>query len=248
MKNAIIIGAGSTIASCVIDKLAAKDFNIYLLARDSEALLEKQQDLNVKYPNANIFIQAFDVLANSMDQITEKINICFDTLGTVEVVLIAYGTLPNQKLCENDLKEESSALRINGVSVLEICHHVANKLQLQKSGTLAVITSVAGLRGRQSNYIYGAAKSMVNIYLQGLRNRVNQYGVQVLTVMPGFVDTKMTAEFKKGLLWAKPGKVADDIVNAIFKKKDIIYTPWFWRYIMLIIKSIPESIFKKMKL
>src|SRR5579863_4468410 len=138
--------------------------------------------MNVKYPNANVLVKTFDAENDTGIILEEKINAGFDTLGTIDVVLIAYGNLPNQSVCEQDLAEESRALKINGTSVLEICHHVANKLQLQKSGTLAVITSVAGLRGRQSNYIYGAAKGLINIYLQGLRNRMNQCGVNVLTI------------------------------------------------------------------
>ncbi len=114
--------------------------------------------------------------------------------------------------------------------------------------TLAVISSVAGDRGRQSNYIYGAAKGGLTVFLQGLRNRLAPKGIHVLTIKPGFVDTPMTKDFKKGFLWVKPEAVARSIVKAVNKKRDVVYAPWFWRYIMLIIRLIPERIFKKMTL
>ena len=139
-------------------------------------------------------------------------------------------------------------LSTNAISTISLLTHLANRLEMQKSGTIAVVTSVAGDRGRQSNYVYGAAKGMVSIFLQGLRNRLHKAGVNVLDIKPGFVDTPMTAEFKKGLLWAKPESVAGSIVNGIDRGKYEIYTPFFWRIIMLVIRNIPESIFKKANL
>jgi short-subunit dehydrogenase len=111
-----------------------------------------------------------------------------------------------------------------------------------------VISSVAGDRGRQSNYVYGTAKSAVSTFSQGLRNRLARAGVKVVTIKPGFVDTPMTAAFKKGALWATPGAVAKRIHQAMTKGEDVVYTPWFWRWIMAIIKAVPESIFKKARL
>ncbi len=111
-----------------------------------------------------------------------------------------------------------------------------------------MIGSVAGDRGRQSNYVYGTAKGALALFLQGMRNRLSKRGVQVLTIKPGFVDTPMTASFPKGPLWATPDKVAEDIEKAIDKRRDVLYTPGFWRLIMLIIKSVPEAIFKRLSL
>ena len=248
MKNAIIIGSNSTIATAVVNNLSSLGFNLYLLARDDIKLNEKRQDLLVKYPQAKVYIDTFDAIIDKGNILEAKLNKAFSDLGQVDLVLVAHGNLPDQKKCELNFVDTTDALQVNALSIIEICHHVANKLQQQKNGTLSVISSVAGERGRQSNYIYGTAKGMINIYLQGLRNRLYSHGVNVLTILPGFVDTNMTREFKKGLLWAKPEKVANDIVKAVFKHKDIIYTPWFWKYIMKLIKLIPESKFKKMKL
>ena len=125
---------------------------------------------------------------------------------------------------------------------------LANYFEKRGEGTLAAISSVAGDRGRQSNYVYGTAKAAVNTYLQGLRNRLYSKGVHVLTIKPGFVDTPMTAHLRQGPLFASADRVARDIVKAIEKKKCIIYTPWFWRWIMLLIRLIPEPVFRRLKL
>jgi decaprenylphospho-beta-D-erythro-pentofuranosid-2-ulose 2-reductase len=136
----------------------------------------------------------------------------------------------------------------NGLSVVALLTLVANQLEQQGHGAIAVISSVAGDRGRQSNYVYGSAKAMVSAFLSGLRQRLAKKGVHVITVKPGFVDTPMTAHLPKGPLWAKPEQVAKDIRRAIDKGQRIVYTPGFWRFIMLIIKHIPEFVFVKLKL
>jgi short-subunit dehydrogenase len=121
-------------------------------------------------------------------------------------------------------------------------------LEPRGTGTLAAISSVAGDRGRQSNYVYGTAKGAVSLFLQGLRNRLSKSGVRVLTIKPGFVDTPMTADFPKGALRAKPEQIARGIERAVEKGRDIIYLPSFWRLIMLVIRAIPEGIFKRLSL
>jgi len=131
---------------------------------------------------------------------------------------------------------------------MSLLTHLANYFETQKAGTLAVISSVAGERGRQSNYVYGAAKGAVSIFLQGLRQRLDKSGVHVLTIKPGFVDTPMTKELKKGLLWADPQAVAKLIHKGVAAKKSIIYTPGYWALIMAVIKAIPERLFKKIAL
>mgnify|MGYP000704499895 CR=1 FL=1 len=134
------------------------------------------------------------------------------------------------------------------MSTISLLTHIANKFEEQGKGTISVISSVAGDRGRQSNYIYGTAKGALNIFMQGLRNRLHRAGVQVLTIKPGFVDTPMTADLSKGILWVQPEKIADDIYQAIKKNKNEIYTPWFWRPVMMIIKSMPGFVFNRLKL
>jgi decaprenylphospho-beta-D-erythro-pentofuranosid-2-ulose 2-reductase len=131
---------------------------------------------------------------------------------------------------------------------MSVLTHLANRFERQGFGTIAVISSVAGDRGRQSNYVYGAAKGAVSIFMQGLRNRLHPRGVQVLTIKPGFVDTPMTAAFPKGILWARPQQVARGICEAIEKKRDVVYLPWFWSPIMGVIRGLPEALFKRLRL
>ncbi|MDQ3267568.1 MAG: SDR family NAD(P)-dependent oxidoreductase, partial [Pseudomonadota bacterium] len=136
----------------------------------------------------------------------------------------------------------------NFLSVVSLLTLLANRFEEQGHGCLAVISSVAGDRGRQSNYFYGSAKGGLSVFLQGLRNRLASRGVQVLTIKPGFVDTPMTTGFKKGALWVGPNVIAAGIHRAIRRHSNEVYLPWFWWGIMTIIKAIPERIFKHLKL
>jgi len=185
---------------------------------------------------------------NHFEAHEETVNVAFDVLGKVDVVLIAYGILPDQKACEQDCNMALAELNTNAISVMSLLTSIANKLEVQKSGTIAVITSVAGDRGRQSNYVYGASKRMVSTFLQGLRNRLYRSGVNVLDIKPGFVDTPMTKQFDKGVLWANPSDIAKGIVASIDKNKHTVYLPRFWRLIMIVIRIMPEVLFKRMKL
>jgi len=171
-----------------------------------------------------------------------------DKLGVIDIVLIAHGTLPDQNIIQDNYQASLEALTTNGLSAISLMQAAAKPMMLNERGTIAVISSVAGDRGRQSNYVYGTAKAMVSTFAQGLRNRLSASGVHVITIKPGFVDTPMTKAVEKNFLFAKADQVAADIVTGIEKKRNIIYTPFFWRYILLIIKFIPESIFKKLKL
>jgi short-subunit dehydrogenase len=121
-------------------------------------------------------------------------------------------------------------------------------MQAQGSGTIAVVTSVAGDRGRQSNYVYGAAKGGVSRFLEGLRHRLHQAGVKVIDIKPGFVDTPMTAAFRKGPLWVGPEQVAKDIERALDRNRADVYTPWFWRWIMLAVRALPNALMHRTKL
>jgi short-subunit dehydrogenase len=170
-------------------------------------------------------------------------------LDQINIILIAHGTLPNQEKCNSNINLARQEFNTNATSTILLCQKIGNLLEKQKSGLLAVITSVAGDRGRQSNYIYGSAKGAVNIFLQGLRNRLTKSNVSVLTVKPGFVDTPMTAHLSKNPLFSKPDTIAKGIVRAINKNKSKeIYLPGYWRIIMFIIKAIPGKIFNKLSL
>jgi len=245
MSKVLIIGATSAIAKAVARQLADEKNEFFLVARNDEQLQIVADDITVRGAS-NVTTHVCEL--QHLDSHPALIDTVYDTLGNVDIALIAHGTLPEQDVIQNNVTAVLDEININGVSVISLATLLAARLEKGHKGTLAVISSVAGDRGRQSNYVYGAAKGMVSIYMQGLRNRLNPLGIQVLTIKPGFVDTPMTASFKKGALWATPEKVAADIIRAVKRGGSELYTPFFWRYIMLVIKSIPEFIFKRLKL
>lgn len=245
MQKILIIGATSAIAEAVAQRFATGGHTLYLLARNLERLQMLSADLKVRGAN-EVFQGEFD--ANTLDSHAELLKKVVSEMGGLDTVLIAHGTLGDQKACEADFQKTLVELHTNAISVISLLTHLANHFEQQRHGSIAVIGSVAGDRGRQSNYVYGTAKGALGIFMQGLRNRLHKYGVQVLTIKPGFVDTPMTVAFPKGPLWATPEKVALDIEQALEKKKDVLYTPGFWMLIMLIIKSTPERFFKRLSL
>lgn len=165
-------------------------------------------------------------------------------LQGIDTVLIAHGTLPNQQLCEHDAELAIREIHTNALSTVALLTHIANRFEAMGAGTIAVISSVAGDRGRRSNYVYGCSKALVTAFSSGLRQRLHKSGVAVLTIKPGFVDTPMTKEFRKGMLWASPASVAARIVKAIDNRDDVLYVPWFWWWVMTIIKALPERFLK----
>jgi len=181
-----------------------------------------------------------------MDKHEELLNVADDALDSVDIVLIAHGTLSNQKKCEFSVEETLKEIQTNAFSTISLLTLISNRFEARKNGTICVISSVAGDRGRASNYVYGSAKAMVTAFTSGLRQRLHKSNVAVVTIKPGFVDTPMTSELKKGVLWAKPSDVAKGVVRAINKKRSERYLPSFWWLIMMVIKKIPNSIFKKL--
>jgi len=245
MQRILIIGATSTIAQAVAKLYAQSGAQLFLVGRNSEKLAQISQDLMVRgATTADIF--ACDLADKTKHE--EILHAANKILGDMDIALIAHGTLPEQKECENSIEQTMQELEVNFLSVVSLLTLLANNFEKQARGCIAVISSVAGDRGRQSNYVYGAAKGGLTVFLGGLRNRLSKVGVHVLTIKPGFVITPMTQEFKKGLLWAQPESVARVIVSAIEKRKNVVYVPWFWRWIMFIIRNIPENVFKRMSL
>ncbi len=245
MKNVVIFGATSAMAEDVAKRYATEGANLYLLARDTDKLDAIKKDLMVRGA-AEIHTSSFDAADRDLHE--ASIETIFSTFSKVDVFLIAHGSLPDQEKCQGDVSLTIQEMNTNGMSAISLLTHIANKMERQKSGNITVITSVAGDRGRQSNYVYGAAKGMVSIFLQGLAQRLHKSDVHVLDIKPGFVDTPMTAAFDKGLLWAKPEKVASIIYRRINRKSTFSYTPSFWFMIMTIIKLVPKFIFNKVKL
>lgn len=246
MKKILIIGATSAIATDCCRLWAKEKAELFLVARSESKLKQVADDLIARGASA-IHLNLLDI--NQFDKHTEMLDNCFTTLKQVDIVLIAHGTLPDQQACEQDVNLALQEFSINGLSIIALLILLANRMEQQSSGTIAVISSVAGDRGRPSNYLYGTAKAAVSTFCEGLRARMFKVGVHVLTIKPGFVDTPMTKGLPlPGLLVTSSVKVAKAIDNAIVRKKNVVYTPWFWSGIMLVIKLIPIPIFKKLDL
>lgn len=245
MSNILILGATSAIAKHTTRLFAADEHNLYLVARNKDKLSAMKQDMLVRGAT-DVHYESLDLADNTNH--ADLIKRATEKMGSIDTVLVAYGTLGDQltsiESYENTLKE----LQVNCLSVISLLTLLANQLESQKSGTIAVISSPAGDRGRQSNYIYGTAKGALSVFLQGIRNRLAKSKVHVVTIKPGFVDTPMTKDFKKGFLWVGPEVISKGIYTAIKKKREVVYLPFFWRYIMIIIKLIPEKIFKYLSL
>lgn len=246
-KKIIIFGGASAISQATARLWAKQNARLTLIDRDSAKLDIVAADLTTR--------GASDVKTIATD--LSPLDVHQDLIANIikdappDIVLFSYGTLGNQSAGQTDFTIAHQELTTNFLSVVSLLTHLVNKIQpANHPTTIAVVSSVAGDRGRASNYIYGTAKGALTIWLAGLRHRLAQEGspLHILTIKPGFVDTPMTKDFAKGLLWSQPEKIAKDINAAITNKKTTIYTPWFWRYIMLIIKFLPTPIFHKLKL
>ena len=245
MQRILIIGATSAIAEAVARRFAARGARLYLLARNLERLRDLASDLAIRGA-ATVDCAGLDV--NAFDRHPAAIEDAARAMGGIDVALIAHGTLGDQAACEQSIELTLLELSTNAISVISLLTLLANRFETQGGGSIAVVSSVAGDRGRRSNYVYGAAKGAVTIFLQGLRNRLQGSGVHVLTIKPGFVDTPMTAAFEKGPLWSSPERIAQGIERALELKRDVVYLPAWWRLAMTAIKLIPERIFKKLSL
>ena len=245
MKNLLVLGATSAIAQAYVNRVANQCEKIVLVARNGDKLQHITSHVSTV---SDAVVTPIESDLADVDEHEKLVSTAVGALGTIDCVLIAYGQLPDQKRCVEEPRYALDQFNLNGTSTVSLSAHLAKHLSKQGSGTLAVIGSVAGDRGRKSNYCYGAAKSAVESFLSGLCADLLSNNVKVLTIKPGFVDTPMTSEFKKGFLWRSAESVAGDIDSAVVKGKSVIYTPWFWRFIMLIIECIPEPIFKRLPL
>ena len=245
MRHILIVGATSAIAEATARRFAQEGDRLYLVARNPERLAAVASDLKTRGATQ---VETMVLDANDTTKHSELITQAETTMGGLDTILVAHGTLSDQKACESSFDETLKELQTNCLSVISLLTHVANRFEAQKHGIIVVISSVAGDRGRQSNYVYGTAKAAVSTFLQGLRNRLYHSHVHVITVKPGFVDTPMTAAFSKGLLWASPEKIGKGIYRSVNRNLDVVYLPWFWWFIMAGIRAIPETLFKKTKL
>ena len=245
MRRIIIVGATSAIAEATAREFAARGDALFLVGRSQEKLQAIADDLKVRGASK---VDGHTLDLRDLKQLPAVLDEAAASLGGLDHALIAHGTLSDQKACEASVDTMLDEFTINAVSAMALCTELANRFERQGCGVIAVISSVAGDRGRGSNYVYGAAKATLTAFTSGLRQRLHSKGVRVVTIKPGFVSTPMTAAFKKGFLWASPQSVGKAIANAMIKGTPVLYVPWFWRWIMLIIKSVPETVFQRVKL
>lgn len=243
--NVLVVGATSAIAQATARLWAARGASLYLAARRESLLAACADDLRVRGARA-VAVEAFDATDRAAH--ADLVSRAEAAIGALDCVFIAHGTLPDQEAAVADPELALREIDVNGVSAASLVLRAARVFEARGAGTIVVITSVAAVRGRASNFVYGAAKSLVSTLLEGLRHRMHGKGVAVVEIRPGFVDTPMTAAFPKSAMWATPAQVANDIVRAVDRGAGIVYTPWFWRWIMLVIRHVPESIFVKTKL
>ena len=243
-RKALILGATSAISQAFARKLVSEGWGLTLVGRNSEQLEIIQSDLNAR-TDAECELRQLDFC--ELERHESFFEQLFIADNQYELVFICYGIMCEQEVTATDFELAKGEIESNYLSVVSLLTHLTKHFENSGKGTIAVVSSVAGDRGRQTNYVYGSAKAGLSCYLSGLRARMASKGVHVATIKPGFVDTPMTADMKKGLLFSTPEKVAGAIDKALKRKRNVVYVPWFWFWIMLIIKHIPEVIFKRLR-
>lgn len=243
MQKVLIIGATSAIAESVARLYAARASAIFLVGRNARRLDAIAADLRVRGAHK---VDCYTLDVNNLAAHAGMLDAAWAAAGGIDTVLIAHGTLPLQASCDQSVEAAMREFATNGTSTIALCTALAQRLAA--GSNLAVISSVAGDRGRASNYLYGSAKAAVTAFMSGQGQRLHKLGINVLTIKPGFVDTPMTREFKKGALWASADTIAQGIVRASDRRRAVAYLPGFWWAIMMVIKNIPELIFRRISL
>ena len=243
MSGILVFGATSAIAQAAARIFAARGERLHLVGRDAAKLAVVAEDLRVRGA------AAVTTAAADLDDCTRHAQLLEEgraSLGALDVVLVAQGVLPDQRECERSASATRAALLTNFLAPAALLGEAAAMLEAQQGGVLVAISSVAGDRGRKSNYVYGAAKGGLALFLEGLASRLRGSGVHVVTVKPGFVDTPMTATFRKGLLWASAESVGRGIVRAVDRRAHVVYLPWFWRPVMWGLRQLPRALFERL--
>ena len=241
----LILGATSAIARHVAAAFARRGHALFLAGRDNAEVQRLVQDLQLRFG-----IEAAGSQFDAEDYAShpEFFRRVLEEMGELHGVVVAFGYLGEQECAARDFAECERIIARNFTGAVSIVNHCADYFEKRRAGFIIGISSVAGDLGRQSNYLYGSAKAGLSIYLQGLRNRLFFANVRVLTIKPGFVDTPMTFGLPRLFLVASPEKVAAGIVRALQRGNEVVYLPWFWRWVMLALKLIPDRIRKRLKL
>lgn len=239
----LALGATSAIAEATLRLFAERGARFYLVARNRDKLDSVAADLHTRGASgvATCVMDLDDTAAHPA-----MLAGAAQSLGTIDLALLAHGILGDQTEAQASYPAAEAIFHTNLLSAVSLTTWLANYFERIGTGSLTVISSVAGDRGRKSNYVYGASKGALSLFLDGVRSRLHRVGVQVLTVKPGFVATPMTAHVEHGPLFARPSSVAKSIVKAIDKGRDVVYVPLFWAPIMLALRLVPRPIFKKL--
>jgi decaprenylphospho-beta-D-erythro-pentofuranosid-2-ulose 2-reductase len=244
-KAILILGASSPIARAAAHAFAAQGHFLYLAGRDLVDLERIAADIKVRYQTEVSYgyfaAEDYDTHDLFLQRVVKQMH-------GLEGVLLAFGDLKEQKKSLIDFEYAKHLIEVNYVGACSILTHCCNYFGQKGKGFILALSSVAGDRGRQSNYVYGSAKGGLSLFLQGLRNRLQPTGVRVITIKLGLVDTSMTFGSVNSFLMITPQYAGKKIADSLNGWQDIVYIPWFWRYIMLLIKAIPESLFKRLKL
>ncbi len=245
MQNWLVIGATSGITIPLARELSLRQNRLCLVGRDQERLDRLAEDLRQR-SGQDVRVYLLDVL--DFEAHKPLLSMIDKEFGLLDGIVWSVGTMRDQFELQEDFESAHKEFNVNFTAALSFLNLVADLFEKRQSGHIVAIGSVAGDRGRKDNYIYGSSKAALHSLLQGLRQRLSSHNVKVLTVKPGPVRTKMTDGLGLQPLIAEPNDVARDIVKAIEKGKDVLYTPWYWRYILMVLRHIPEFIFKKLSL
>lgn len=244
-RRVLALGATSAIAQATLRLMAEQQAAFFLVGRNAQRLDAVRDDLLTRGASAaTTFVADLDDTAAHPAMLAHAVT----ALGGLDLAFLAHGVLGDQPEAERNYATAEAILQTNFLSAVSLVTWLANYFEAERRGTIAVVSSVAGDRGRKSNYVYGASKGGLSIFLDGVRNRIDRAGVNVLTIKPGFVATPMTSHLPRSPLFAEPSQVAKHILRAIEKRKDVAYAPPFWGLIMLVVRSIPRRIFKKMNM
>lgn len=241
----LILGATSPIARAVARLYAERGETVCLAARDEDEADRIAADLEIRH-RIDAYSLPFD--ARQFESHRQLVDRAEKMAGPIDVALLAFGAMGDQEESQRDFERARQVIETNYTGAASLCEALADEMDQRGRGTIIGITSVAGDRGRASNYVYGSAKGAFTLYLQGLRNRLADQGIQVVTVKLGFVDTRMTFGMETAIPIASPDDAAEAIVKAADSGTDVLYYPRFWRGIMTVIKSIPERLFKHLSL
>jgi short-subunit dehydrogenase len=243
--SVLILGATSPIARAVAEQYAQQGHAVVLAARDVDEAEAIASDIRIRF-EVDTWAKSFDAL--DFDEHAEFVSQVEDEAGPVDIALLAFGFMGDQTVSEENFEQAKRVIDVNYTGAASICEALAERMAERGRGSIIGISSVAGERGRKSNYFYGSAKGAFTLYLGGLRNRLAERGVHVMTVKLGFVDTRMTFGMESPLPVASPEKAGEAIVAAQGRGVDTFYYPRFWAGVMGVIKAIPEKLFKKMSI